>query len=227
MSTDRFDNSDRNRIQHQLHTFADHVRESHPFPFTVGDNDGYATLRSLAEPDLINRIDNMMGIDLLASMVDKNYQGYLEISAPEDYNVNCLLIKFGNTLHPAPFRKPMPMRSLSSEEEARLEAWLKGCAVIDDQIRITQQFVNQLTMYVNTPGQFKRVWPDGVPFLGESHQRRIQAAQKKSPVPQGLHIFDKDFIDQRIIATDTIAKGALMRSIGKKQEPVIWPTYMS
>lgn len=231
MSSTRFTDWDRSRMRDRLNGFIRSFHAGVEFP-KFGD-DTYKTYRNLADDSIFASIDEMMKHPLGKRMLDQNYLGFLQIPpeiktaidlAYPNSRFNC--IKFYlEPAQPVPMRVGFNLRETTPEEWTSLMNWAVNTAKAQRAMDEAMEFVRRVTNYVNTPGQFRRVWADGIPFLMEGHQRTIAAAKKKSPAPHGIDIYDPAFIKQRAAATDLIAKGALLASLEVSEVPPIWLDY--
>lgn len=64
--------------------------------------------------------------------------------------------------------------------------WAVDYEVFEARRKKAEHSVNEITEHVNTPGQWKRIWPESVPHLPEHMKERIANAERASRLPKDM-----------------------------------------
>ena len=218
--SNRFDDTDRRHIEHRLCSLVRHVRASVHFPL---DGDAYPVFRQLEGTGMFEHVDALAADKLFEGMLGTTLTAYIDLPVGVDNLKRKINFSFDQAVK-APSYATYPLRSsLPDDQLEAILQWYDTADKMQVEVNKAVSFIQNVTGNVNTPGQFRRVWEEAVPFLSDRHKRIISYAKKRSPVPDGLNVYEPEFILRRRAVTELLAKGSLMESAGLKESPPIWP----
>lgn len=219
MSTERYTDYERNNLGNRLVFIIQHVRAATAFPL---DGDSWNLWQSLIDQDLLSHILALHEHKATTDMLYRQRETYLAFDVD---GIESDAIKFSfDDYKPVPYRRMgLQLRAdLPDDTLSQVSAWMIEADKVQKRVDKACKWVRNVLHHVNTPGQFRRVMEDVVPFLSADQQAHLANAKKRSPVPPGLHVHEPEFILQRRAVIELLTKGNLMQSANMKQEPDIW-----